>query len=461
MKKVFTLGLLGIMGLSLGSQAQHHNKKFNQITTKKELTKKRISSLALEQNPLFKVKKQRAGSRLIAEAGSSYDTGLYTLVDSTKYFYNGAFGYDYTPYEFEFDQINQNLYGDFKNTFDKSINWADDGSGLALGDSTVNVFDANHLNTLQTYYGISFPITAKSMNSFNANQLRTVGIDSIDIPGFFSSIRKTEFSYNANNKVNLMTISEKDTTTQTWIVTEIDSIFYTGTNLTQAIIMDYTVSPATPSIKIDIQYNANNLITTMTNAEWNGTSWDLTDQTTYTYNASNQITAIKTATWDGTAWIDDTKNDYTYGTATYPTQWMSSTWDGTQWTPDSKNIYTYNASNQMLTALYTSYNGATFDTTSKYVYYYESFTPNATSALTSASSNIRLYPNPVQDLLHIELPATAKVSAISVFDIQGKNILQQTGMGSNLNISTANLLPGMYMVSIENENATYTAKFIK
>jgi hypothetical protein len=71
-----------------------------------------------------------------------------------------------------------------------------------------------------------------------------------------------------------------------------------------------------------------------------------------------------------------------------------------------------------------------------------------------AAKNIRIYPNPAQDVLHVEANENA---AVQLMDATGK-VLKSTKPG-NLNI--AFLSPGLYVVSISQNGTAYQTKFIK
>ncbi|NNK79964.1 MAG: T9SS type A sorting domain-containing protein, partial [Flavobacteriales bacterium] len=61
--------------------------------------------------------------------------------------------------------------------------------------------------------------------------------------------------------------------------------------------------------------------------------------------------------------------------------------------------------------------------------------------------SIKLYPNPTNDVLNIQLDS--EVTSVNVKDMSGRTVIQETGNGSFLQISTATLSDGMYMVELE------------
>lgn len=83
----------------------------------------------------------------------------------------------------------------------------------------------------------------------------------------------------------------------------------------------------------------------------------------------------------------------------------------------------------------------------------------------SEKINFKVYPNPVNDLLNIEIPFTEIGKAIvKIFDIEGKLILTKTVSGQvgieKYEFNVSNLNSGMYFISVTNDK-TYATKFVK
>jgi hypothetical protein len=67
-----------------------------------------------------------------------------------------------------------------------------------------------------------------------------------------------------------------------------------------------------------------------------------------------------------------------------------------------------------------------------------------------------LYPNPVVDILNIDI--TAEIKSIDIFNIQGQKVLSATQKQINL----LDLASGMYLIRIQDaENAITVKKFMK
>jgi uncharacterized delta-60 repeat protein len=68
-----------------------------------------------------------------------------------------------------------------------------------------------------------------------------------------------------------------------------------------------------------------------------------------------------------------------------------------------------------------------------------------------------LYPNPVKDILNIDLLDNTSISSAKIFDLQGKLILEKA---SN-DIDVSSLSAGLYLIKIATEKGEFTKKFIK
>jgi uncharacterized delta-60 repeat protein len=68
-----------------------------------------------------------------------------------------------------------------------------------------------------------------------------------------------------------------------------------------------------------------------------------------------------------------------------------------------------------------------------------------------------VYPNPVKDILHLQLNNFNTIQSVKIYDLQGKIVLQDTK--DNLNLS--NLSNGLYLIKVITSDGEFTKKFIK
>lgn len=70
-----------------------------------------------------------------------------------------------------------------------------------------------------------------------------------------------------------------------------------------------------------------------------------------------------------------------------------------------------------------------------------------------------VYPNPVKDVLHVQLPATEKVATIAVHNLVGQKINAVDSAGE---INVQNLKAGTYVITVtDTKGVSYSSKFVK
>ena len=70
-----------------------------------------------------------------------------------------------------------------------------------------------------------------------------------------------------------------------------------------------------------------------------------------------------------------------------------------------------------------------------------------------------VYPNPVKDMLHVQLPATEKVAGIAVHNLVGQKISAVDSAGE---INVQNLKAGTYVITVtDTKGVSYSSKFVK
>lgn len=74
-------------------------------------------------------------------------------------------------------------------------------------------------------------------------------------------------------------------------------------------------------------------------------------------------------------------------------------------------------------------------------------------------TNIKLYPNPVKDILKINVPANEKLTEINIYNAAGQKMKTAPGL-SEINVES--IAKGVYMIDVKTDrNKTYQSKFIK
>ena len=81
------------------------------------------------------------------------------------------------------------------------------------------------------------------------------------------------------------------------------------------------------------------------------------------------------------------------------------------------------------------------------------------STATFTNSNIKIYPNPVDNFLYIENRNTVGVKTISVYDLAGRLVIERTDDVTQIDMT--NLNSGLFLLKIESESHTQYEKIVK
>jgi hypothetical protein len=76
------------------------------------------------------------------------------------------------------------------------------------------------------------------------------------------------------------------------------------------------------------------------------------------------------------------------------------------------------------------------------------------------SSTISVYPNPTRDNIHIVLPENVSNAVFTLYDMQGKALIQQQISNQDV-VSVDNLAAGIYIYNVRTEKGSYTGKIIR
>ncbi len=75
------------------------------------------------------------------------------------------------------------------------------------------------------------------------------------------------------------------------------------------------------------------------------------------------------------------------------------------------------------------------------------------------TGKIKMYPNPANDMVHIS--AAENISGVTIYDLQGRSLINTSTSGSDLDINTSELSTGTYVVEfVMNNNERITQKLV-
>ncbi|MEY8847862.1 T9SS type A sorting domain-containing protein [Psychroserpens sp. XS_ASV72] len=80
-------------------------------------------------------------------------------------------------------------------------------------------------------------------------------------------------------------------------------------------------------------------------------------------------------------------------------------------------------------------------------------------ANTTLESDLKLFPNPVSSQLNIKIANDNNISAIAVYDMNGRRILDAKNVSSSIDVSQLN--SGLYTIKIQTDTAVISKRFIK
>jgi hypothetical protein len=89
---------------------------------------------------------------------------------------------------------------------------------------------------------------------------------------------------------------------------------------------------------------------------------------------------------------------------------------------------------------------------------------NKTDAVTPYSkAAAKIYPNPVSDVLYINMPAKGEKYLVKVYDVNGKTVVAQTSSGAVIQINVSRVNSGIYFIKIANMEGkeVYSSRFMK
>jgi hypothetical protein len=76
----------------------------------------------------------------------------------------------------------------------------------------------------------------------------------------------------------------------------------------------------------------------------------------------------------------------------------------------------------------------------------------------SAITQAKVYPNPANGLLFVDLPQDANMAQAVLYDLHGRQVQQQTGNTPSLTLDLSALPSGMYLLKVQGEGWLQTAR---
>jgi hypothetical protein len=227
-------------------------------------------------------------------------------------------------------------------------------------------------------------------------------------------------------------------------------------NLVQREDSSYSLSTSSwyRSQRLLFTYNMTNDISSYIVQKWVLGNWENDKRYEYVLNGST-IDETIVYNWDNNNWEYSGKDVFSYDANQNKTidEWQY--WDEatSSFKSDSREMWTYDNFNQPLTYLSETFEPSTglwSSTTNDFLYryYYQAFNPASVADVKDKDISIKLFPQPANNSLTVELAKDLPSYTISVLDIYGKELKHvSANMKSNV-IDVANLSSGIYFLRI-------------
>lgn len=198
---------------------------------------------------------------------------------------------------------------------------------------------------------------------------------------------------------------------------------------------------------------------------WNNGVWVKSTRETYTLNNSKEV--LELANFSENAWIPEENYETTFDAKGNPISFLYNIWDGLKWLNEMQFLFdlAYNENSDLTQMLlrYQDMELANPVNMSKYVYSsFLYFTPTKVTH-PQQLENVLVFPNPVQDVLQIQIPVeTSDSFEVTLSNLSGQVMYQETFTEPSIEIYAGKLAAGMYVLRIQtNNNAEYSTKIVK
>jgi len=467
-----------------------------QTTTKLKPVKghNAVINALLQQNATeYNKAKTTAGvptQRVVAQ--STRDNGLAALADSVRLIYSGmrksVYDYNNMIYAYNYSYSTSPMF-DYAGIFtapqvkyDSYMHWTMNPftmPSFVLYEWNVASYDTNNNQVgFQEFFSDTLNDERIYENTFNTDNMINTGLWMNYNAGTPDSAFKQFFSYGTTGKLVKDSIYEYHS--GAWkLVSKTNYTYSSDGNLTQinqfANLTDTTfLLPLIQQLKYENTYDASNRLTSVQTSIYNGTVLSAYVRDTFGYSGTLGFhTSWRQHQYDpihGTWWPQYNMSKHLTGSK--PDTVFHKGWDSiaNAWSPTSMQIIDYNTHDDPDTIQEYSYNWTSYSLTPDYttVYYYETFmdtTPppvNIYTPIANNSTNIKLYPNPTTNEVHIELADVCENMSIAVYDIMGKILIKHNAHKTATQTIDASMLPtGVYVVTIVSDGKKYTQQIMK
>lgn len=373
-----------------------------------------------------------------------------------------------------------------------TYNWDDNNSEWIPTAKFEFAFDSNrNLIELINYWWAPwtnewlFSVSYEYAYDVNNNLIRQTQFNSINNPSY-----KSEYTYDSNQNMILEIYSEWNPGENKWMYTYKDELTYdSSNNLIQELYFWWNFGSNDWDLansKWDYVYDSSNNLILEILTTWDGNYWVNQNKFEYTHDSEGHITSETESLWNVVSddWVYYYKDEYAYDANYNRTIGNYYEYTLNTWSIYYKDEFTYDFAYGMndivapillldfigmgydetvlaFNNMVIGYSGSEFVSpnwidTDKSTFYYSNYNPlNINDAI--VSKNIKLYPNPVHDVLTInsEIP----LNRVEIYSLLGKKVTEvKTHFDA---IPVNNLSKGVYILKIVSDKGYATRKLIK
>ena len=277
--------------------------------------------------------------------------------------------------------------------------------------------------------------------------------------GAWKNVEKTDFVYAGNN---ISTFHSYKWDGAQWIDDDRGTVSYVANKISEIITEVFENNIWALSDKtIYIRNASTGKIQDIIYQIREGAAWVNDEKTSFTIDTNgNRITEVYSESLDGITWVENDKIDYTYDKATLMSKYRN---------PFNVNTYLNDLGvddlphyNKLLSSIMSDNSSAnipaTWEINSRTLYFYSDDTMGLNDL--SDSNFITIYPNPVKNTLNIKLKNQIQADA-SLFDVNGRKVLEQKIQALNTSINIEDLNAGIYVLKIHSDNGFATKRVTK
>jgi hypothetical protein len=213
-------------------------------------------------------------------------------------------------------------------------------------------------------------------------------------------------------------------------------------------LIEWLYANTSTTVKDTFIYNTSGVLTERQTA---------TSKTTYTYGTGGELTETLTQNLINNTWTNRLRITHTYNTTTgMLADETEEYFDNNAWVMNFRYTYTYNTDGTLDVILKEHLDGSTWNGFERTQHFYT--TTTGTTKI-SGNTTFTVYPNPSNGVFTVDAGFDEAVTIV-VYNMAGKQVLNQTTTGSQTQLNLDGVAKGVYMVQLQTNSGMQTGKLI-